>query len=99
MASAIRRSYPATGAQLPHHDILLDLNCYAFFSTFLRDAPRPSAPRALPVVEEMDRVFGGSGSCGTTGDPCGKDGPDCCDGYSCDGRDECRDDDNFTIGP
>ncbi len=47
----------------------------------------------------MDLVFGGSGSCGTTGDPCGKDGPDCCDGYSCDGRDECRDDDNFTIGP
>ena len=65
-------------------------------SVTLRDLP----PRAHSLsAEEMDRVFGGSGSCGTTGDPCGKDGPDCCDGYSCDGRHGCFDDDNITIGP
>jgi hypothetical protein len=47
----------------------------------------------------MGRVFGGRDSCGTTGDTCGKDRPDCCDGYSWDGRDECRDDDSFAVGP
>lgn len=50
-------------------------------------------------AEEMGRVFGGRDSCGTTGDTCGKDRPDCCDGYSWDGRDECRDDDSFAVGP